>query len=311
MSDKAVISLQVGNYANYVGTHFWNFQESSFVFPGGRGGQGVALPDLEHDVLFRQGETLSGEVTFTPRLVAVDLKGALGLLPELGDLYGQPGAPRTDSLLWAGATHVSKEEPVRKNDFQRELEAAENCVSDEDKDICEAGGSPEVKDATSSTYDDLDDQVRFWSDYLRPRFHPRTNVLLSEYKHGDCLAPFDVFGLGRDAFTEGDGEEVEDRVRFFAEESDGLQGFQLVSDPFDAFGGLSAGLLDLLSDEYSGKSVLAFPVTPTRYGGDQSPKVNAARYEITPKPEKKEKEVYWCTSHPMARRDSGREISCW
>jgi len=86
MSDRAIITLQLGNYANYVGAHFWNLQEASFVYGGG-GFDPETLPC--HDVLYREGQTLQGEMTFTPRLVVVDLKGSLGAMPELGDLYGR------------------------------------------------------------------------------------------------------------------------------------------------------------------------------------------------------------------------------
>lgn len=67
MSDRAVISLQLGHYSNFVGAHFWNLQESSFVYGGG---SGDARPKSEicHDVLYREGQTLSREVTYTPRL---------------------------------------------------------------------------------------------------------------------------------------------------------------------------------------------------------------------------------------------------
>jgi hypothetical protein len=45
-------------------------------------------PELNHDILFREGLTLNHrDVTYLPRLVVVDLKGSLGLLPEFGDLY--------------------------------------------------------------------------------------------------------------------------------------------------------------------------------------------------------------------------------
>ncbi len=44
--------------------------------------------EINHDVLFRQGQTPNTQdVTYLPRLVVVDLKGSLGLLPEFGDLY--------------------------------------------------------------------------------------------------------------------------------------------------------------------------------------------------------------------------------
>ena len=59
--------------------------------------------DICHDLLFREGQTAAGEVTFTPRLVCADLKGSLGLLPQFGDLYDPPHkVPKRDSLLWDG-----------------------------------------------------------------------------------------------------------------------------------------------------------------------------------------------------------------
>ena len=75
-NNKAVITLQVGHYANFVGTHFWNAQELSFQVERDKN-------DLDHDVFFREGCLNNGnskEVTYTPRLVSVDLKGALGKL---------------------------------------------------------------------------------------------------------------------------------------------------------------------------------------------------------------------------------------
>ena len=39
---------------------------------------------MDNDVLFREGLTLKGEVTYTPRLLSLDLQGSLGLLPQCG-----------------------------------------------------------------------------------------------------------------------------------------------------------------------------------------------------------------------------------
>ncbi len=271
MSDRAVITVQCGNYANYVGTHFWNLQESKFVYQSDE-----PPPELCHDVLFRDGETDDRQVTFTPRLVAVDLKGSLGLLPELGDLYERPRVPKLDSLLWEGSTEVRKEEPPRKNDFQRQLEVEENNLLDEDKDICES--SPDGKERKSSQVDYvLEGQVHFWSDFLRARYHPKTNVIVQDYQQGNSLRPFDIYGLGVNCWQDELGERIEDHVRFFAEEADSLQGFHLLVDNFSAFGGVAASFLDSLADDYPGKCVAAFPVSPCHYP-EVSPAANAARF---------------------------------
>ena len=61
--DDAVITLQVGHYANHVGTHFWNTQEASFVYAADSTTQDVAHLEVNHGVLFRQGVTPRGEVS--------------------------------------------------------------------------------------------------------------------------------------------------------------------------------------------------------------------------------------------------------
>ena len=78
--DHAVITLQLGNYSNYVGAHFWNIQEAGFVYPSSK--NTTFTPDVSNRTLYREGMTgfseNDGQPTFTPRLVSVDLKGALG-----------------------------------------------------------------------------------------------------------------------------------------------------------------------------------------------------------------------------------------
>ena len=201
--------------------------------------------------------------------MCADLKGSLGRLPQFGDLYDAPPKvpPKGESLLWDGELNVQKEEPKKQNDFQRELEKEE-----------ETGDAKDTADSDDQTNYDLDEQVDVWSDYLRARFHPRTNVILEEYQHGNPLKPFDAFGLGVTAWREdGAGEQIEDRLRSFAEEADNVQGFQILSDNFDAFGGLGKPLTELLADEYPNKSAISFTTSPATYSL-HSAKENSARF---------------------------------
>ena len=78
---KEIVTLQIGGYSNYVGTHWWNIQEASFVYD-----EKNIETELDHDVLFRAGHN-SRDVTFTPRLVFVDFNKSLGTLPVEGTLY--------------------------------------------------------------------------------------------------------------------------------------------------------------------------------------------------------------------------------
>ena len=77
---RAVITLQIGNYSNYIGAHFWNIQEAGFVFP--TSSNVTRVPDINNSVLFREGfsgvSQRDAQPTYTPRLVTVYLKGAHG-----------------------------------------------------------------------------------------------------------------------------------------------------------------------------------------------------------------------------------------
>ena len=66
----AVITLQVGHYANHVGAHFWNTQEASFVYST----QDVTHLEVNHGVLFRQGVTPRGEVSSPGPKIIVKFK---------------------------------------------------------------------------------------------------------------------------------------------------------------------------------------------------------------------------------------------
>jgi hypothetical protein len=51
---------------------------------------------------------------------------------------------------------------------------------------------------------------------------------------------------------------IEENLRFFIEECDQLQGFQLMTDITGGFGGLSAGLMETLRDEFPKTSMITF-----------------------------------------------------
>ncbi|CAN0504680.1 unnamed protein product, partial [Laminaria digitata] len=61
--------LQVGRYANFVGAHFWNFQDELLLL-GSRGG--VVDAYYNHGVLHRPAGERGG--VCTPRLLAFDTR---------------------------------------------------------------------------------------------------------------------------------------------------------------------------------------------------------------------------------------------
>lgn len=72
-SSNEIVTLQIGNYSNHVASHFWNLQESLFVYKLDNKNN-TQLPDINHDFLFREGLNSQNSLTFTPRAVLIDLK---------------------------------------------------------------------------------------------------------------------------------------------------------------------------------------------------------------------------------------------
>ena len=280
--NKPLITIQCGNYSNYIGSHFWNIQESGFVYKqnnvdGRRIDSAAEILEIDNDVLYREGSTLDREVTYTPRLLVVDLKGSLGTLPESGELYEKISIPKEDTLAlhWSGGHQVFREEPLQKNEFLSDFEKnSENALSEKDVDDISADDG---EDGSSEKLYDLEGSVNCWSDYLGARYHPRSVLLCQTYQHDNPTHPFDAWGLGREVWSDFSalGENLEDRIRSYAEECDNLGGFQVVCDWQDGFGGLSAELVELVSDEYHSKSLLSFPTAPVHHSSWSAPHCGA------------------------------------
>lgn len=96
------------------------------------------------------------------------------------------------------------------------------------------------------------DSVKYWSDFNRVYFHPKSIVQLNEYELNSSLMPFDNWDVGEDLFKSLDKEhDLLDRdLRPFVEEADHMQGIQIFAGIDDAWGGFAARYVDRLKDEY-------------------------------------------------------------
>lgn len=103
------------------------------------------------------------------------------------------------------------------------------------------------------------DSVRYWSDFNRVYYHPKSIVQLNEYELSSTLMPFENWNVGEELFTSLDKDhDLLDRdLRPFAEEADQLQGIQIMAGIDDAWGGFAAKYMDRLRDEY-GKTTVWF-----------------------------------------------------
>ncbi|GAV89054.1 Misat_Myo_SegII domain-containing protein [Cephalotus follicularis] len=244
---KEIVSIQVGGFANFVGSHFWNFQDELLGLAADPNADLVFKnQDLNMDVLYRTGVTQKGILTYTPRLVSVDFQGSLGSMSSRGSLYNEDSSASSDVRTWAGNVSTHASEPCKKNLFLQSLdEEEENNTQTEiqDKDIV----------------DSLEKDVQCWTDFSKVHYHPQSLYEVSGLWTGH--QEFDNYGIGRDAFSEGlRGEEISERLRYFVEECDHLQGFQFTVDDSGGFSALAADFLEDIANEYSNTPVLLYSV---------------------------------------------------
>ena len=146
---------------------------------------------------------------------------------------------------------VHESEKVSQNAFQRHLETMD----------------PSHSSHPYSFAHELESQVRYWSDYNRIYHHPRSMMEISQYMHGNDYFQFSTFSQGIQVFSDKDtsNEFMDEHVRFFMEECDSPQGFQILTDVHDGFSGLSSSVLDALKEEYPKKSIVCTGLSSMRY----------------------------------------------
>lgn len=220
-----IVTLQFGQQANYLGTHYWNTQESYFTYSDNP----TEEPSpVNHDISFRPGIAPDGSDTYTPRTLLYDLKGAFGTLRRENALYEiQQEVDPLQQNPWGRNATEMRLPRIEPSPYQQALDA----------------GSDLPALTTES--------VRFWSDYNHVFYHPKSIVQLSEYEVNSSLMPFERYATGEELFANLDREhDLLDRdLRPFLEECDHFQGLQIFSSTDDAWGGFTARYLERVSDE--------------------------------------------------------------
>ncbi|KAE8848755.1 hypothetical protein HRS9122_02771 [Pyrenophora teres f. teres] len=225
-ANDGYLRLSIGKAAWPIGVTM----ESYFTYPP------EAESPVNHDILFRPGVAPDGSDTFTPRTLIYDLKGAFGSMRKINALYE---AEDDRSILDQPGVWPSK--PI----VQR---AAETIPQSAYQEHLDAGIEP-PRLSTSS--------VRYWSDYSRIYYHPKSIVQLSEFDVNDKLMPFESWDVGMELFEKLEREvDLVDRdLRPFVEECDGIQGLQIFTGVDDAWGGWASGWIERLRDEYGKMSI--------------------------------------------------------
>ncbi|XP_037934888.1 protein misato-like [Teleopsis dalmanni] len=247
---NAVLTLQFGNFTNFIGSHWWNIQESGFNYD-----DNGPTSDIDNDVFYREGVNLNRQTTYTPRLLLVDLDGALKHLPREGELYGNFKRPTKnentddedvsvkklkDNINWPDNVELWEKSEIEKNSFQKDLDNPEASIE--------------------KTNYNLVENVESWADFLYARYHPRTVNVVNNFKHSVDKQTFDTYSCGVELWkTEQFSDDFCDKIRQYVEECDYLQGFQTVFDCYNGFSGLASKCLEYINDEYT-KANFVVPV---------------------------------------------------
>ncbi|XP_034400667.1 protein misato homolog 1 [Cyclopterus lumpus] len=265
---REVITLQLGHYSNFVGTHWWNLQDASLSYD-----PETPPSEIQSDVLFREGRTTGGHVTHTPRLIALDLKGSLRTLRQEGSLYD--AGKDTSAVTWEGSLMKVKESPAQKNSFLEDLDRLDRGEILAEDDLSSSlqpqrSGALRLDTVNSQLARvqkgyRLEGSVKVWSDFLRIHLHPRTVSVIHQYNHDGEAHRLEAFGQG-EALLQGQVlEQLEDKLHFFVEECDYLQGFQVFCDLADGFAGLGSKVTEMLRDSYGGRGILTWGMAPVSH----------------------------------------------
>lgn len=205
-------------------------------------------------MLFREG-THNRNVTFTPRMLLVDLKGTLKYLPEAGNLYNNQQLELNNpekSVL----DQVRSSIPWDEDNIEM-MESEELPLPEYQKDL-------QVGACSVSKNYKLMETIEDWPDFMYTRYHPKSINIVKSYEQHEEISSLDTFTSGMKLWDSSYFEdEFCDNIRSFMEECNHCQGFQTLFDVGDGFSGLTVKCLEYLEDEYS-KSVLALPLFPPK-----------------------------------------------
>ncbi|KAL3349727.1 hypothetical protein AABB24_022692 [Solanum stoloniferum] len=212
---------------------------------------------LDMDVLYRTGETQQGLLTYTPRMVSVNFQGSLGSVSSRGSLYNQIQAKNMDVMTWKGRVTTHASEPLRRNLFLQSLSEEEQEIVGKANDLDNVNNNSPAEIQDKDIVECLESDVQYWTDFSKVHYHPQSLYELSGLWAD--IQEFDNYGLGKEAFCgHQHGEEIDDRLRFFVEECDHIQGIQCIVDDAGGFSGVSAMFLESIADEYPNVPVLLY-----------------------------------------------------
>ncbi|KAI9552609.1 hypothetical protein GHT06_020476 [Daphnia sinensis] len=223
MAANEVLTIQLGEFSNVLGAFWWNMQDVAAL-----SANESDLVENEKDqcVFFRQGKI--DKKVVNPRLIAIDLKRPMDF-------------------------------PIQNQEFHLPLQEKVHWIPGENApSLCEEISSRPLVSPEFQTND-----FHEWKALLNNKLHPKSLSTLNNIQCVNAGETFNLFSQGMACLEkEDDLEYIENQIRFFVEESDYFQGFNMLFDADNGFGGVASKLLQLIKQEYSTKTTFTVPLLP-------------------------------------------------
>lgn len=237
-----IVHLSLSSTANHVHSHFYNAQESYFVYSE----QEAAESKVNPHVLFKSGKAP------TPRGLIWEMRGGYGAMRGFNHpLYDydrdSEGKEVDNSIVWnSSSVDTVKQQSIPKSEYQVALDQGQKTL-------------PELNPSNTL----------YWSDYLHIYYHPNSLLTLPNWEYHPIEYPkgrtrgagnteFKDYSVGMDQYTEldQDGEYLETHFRPILESTDSLSGVSLSTEIDSGWGGFTSGILSQLRDDYIPKATV-------------------------------------------------------
>lgn len=236
---RELVTLQIGTSANYTGAHFWNLQDEYLAIPPSQ--RELSPSTFFNEVLSGSRAARSG-LRYAPRLQVIDANGAFGALStDAGVVLPTREDGSKFSPAWSKKVRRYVREAIPKSQYVKNILEQESAEG-------EASAGKQVK---------LEGDVRYWSDYLKSQYHPRTCFPLQGVHHG--VSKLDSFEVGVEVAKTLLLDDAYEQLRYFVEGCDSFGGLCVISNADDAYAGFTSTYLSHLRDELGASSpVLVF-----------------------------------------------------
>lgn len=255
-------------YANDVGAHYWNLLTTAAATSARGKARGEVVEEEQQEERERPRSVMwratggHQQRQLQPRVLVLDRKGNYSPHAYAASSLRTTATPAPPhhpqsgaSVLWSGRVErvqMSDDQSQQRKGEGEERQRSGAKEGDGDEEEEEEGRAEEERRRAEA-------QVGAWGEYwgdggAGAPLHPRC---LWEVPHSLPLVTWD-HGAALLRHHPDHREEVEDRLRFLLEECDCVDGFQLLVDVDDGWGGAASEVIELIRDDFPRTPLLTF-----------------------------------------------------